>query len=116
MAGALTSAGKAALLDSATTWPPAYLALHNVDAPADGTSELSGGSYARVAANWAAAAGGTKSLSGNHAFSVPAGATVRSVGLWTASTGGTLLGYWDVTDETFGGAGTYTLTSGSITI
>lgn len=116
MAGALTSAGKAALLDASASWPPAYLALHNVNAPTDGTSELSGGTYARVAATWAAASGGTKALSGNHVFNVPAGATVASVAMWTASTGGTLLGYWDVTDETFGGAGTYTLTSGTITI
>lgn len=116
MASALTTAGKNEILDSGANWPPAYLGLHNVDGPTDGTTELSGGSpaYARKSVTWASASGGSKAVSGTVAFDVPAAATVKSVAFWTASSGGTLLGYFDVTDETFTGQGTYTLTSGSV--
>jgi hypothetical protein len=118
MASALTTSGKDEVLDSGANWPPAYLSVHNVDAPTDDTTEPSGGSpaYARKAATWDSASGGSKALSGTYAFDVPAGFTVKSVGFWTASSGGTLLGYFDVTDEAFAGQGTYTLTSGSASL
>lgn len=116
MASALTTSGKNELLDSGSNWPPAFLSVHNTDAPTDNTTEPSGGSpaYARKAASWSAAGSGSKALSGSVIFDIPAGFSVKSVGLWTALTNGTLLGYWDVTDETFAGQGTYSLTSGSV--
>jgi hypothetical protein len=118
MASALTTSGKNELLDSATTWPPAYLSVHNVDAPTDNTSEPSGGSpaYARKAASWSAAGSGSKALSASVTFDIPASFTVKSVGFWTASTNGTLLGYWDVTDEAYSGQGTYQLTAGTVSL
>lgn len=118
MASALTTSGKNELLDSGSNWPPAYLSLHSTDAPSDNTTEPSGGSpaYARKAASWSASSGGSKALSGAVTFDVPAGFTVKSVGFWTAVTAGTLLGYFDVTDEVFGGQGTYQLTSGSVSL
>lgn len=118
MASALTTSGKNDVLDSDAAWPPAYLSLHNTDAPTDNTTEPSGGSpaYARLAATWAAASGGSKALSGTYTFNVPAGFTVKSVGFWTALTNGTLLGYFDVTDEVFAGQGSYQLTSGSVSL
>ena len=116
MASALTTSGKNTLLDSGADWPPAYLAVHNVDAPTDNTSEPSGGSpaYARKAASWSAATSGSKALSASVVFDVPSGFTVKSVGFWTASTNGTLLGYFDVADQAFAGQGTYTLTDGTV--
>lgn len=118
MASALTTSGKNILLDSDANWPPAYASVHNVDAPTDNTTEPSGGSpaYARKAITWSAASSGSKAVSGTLVFDVPAGFTVKSVGLWSALTAGTLYGYFDVTDEAFAGQGTYTLTSGSVAL
>lgn len=64
--------------------------LHSGFPGSTGTDELSGGGYARVAATFAAASGGTRSLSVALNFTVGAGSTVRWVGLWN---GGTFLGY-----------------------
>lgn len=117
MAGALTTAGKDILLDSSASWPPAYASVHNVDAPTDNTTEPSGGSpaYARKALTWAASSSGSKALAATlPVFDVPAGFTVKAVGLWSALTNGTLYGYFDVTDEAFGGQGTYSVTSASV--
>lgn len=118
MASALTTAGKNEVLDSGANWPAAYLSVHSVDAPTDNTTEPSGGSpaYARKAATWAASSAGSKALSGTYAVDVTAGFTVKSVGLWTAITAGTLLGYFDVTDEAFAAQGVYTLTAGSVAL
>lgn len=117
MASVLTTAGKDALLDSAASWPPAYAAAHNVDAPADNTTEPSGGTpaYARKALTWAASSAGSKAVAATlPVFDIPPGFTVKSIGLWTALTNGTLLGYFDVVDEAFTGQGTYTLTAGTV--
>lgn len=119
MASALTTSGKNEVLDSGANWPPAYGGVHNVDAPTDNTTEPSGGSpaYARKALTWAAAGSGSKALAATlPTFDIPAGFTVKSVGLWTASSGGTLLGYFDVTDEAFVGQGTYAVSSGSVSL
>lgn len=119
MASALTTAGKDILLDSSASWPPAYVSVHNLDAPTDNTTEPSGGSpaYARKAATWAASSSGSKALAATlPVFDIPAGFTVKSIGLWSALTAGTLYGYWDVTDEAFAGQGTYTVNSGSVSL
>lgn len=118
MASALTTAGKNEVLDSGSGWPPGFLSVHNVDAPTDNTTEPSGGSpaYARKAATWGAAGSGAKALTGTYQFDVTAGFNVKSVGLWSALTNGTLWGYFDVTDEAFAGQGTYTLTSGQVSL
>lgn len=119
MASALTTDGKNVLLDSGATWPPAYGAVHNVDAPTDDTSEPTGGTpaYARQALTWASAGSGSKALAATlPVFDIPAGFTVKSIGLWTADTGGVLLGYFDVTDEAFSGQGTYTLSAGTVSL
>jgi hypothetical protein len=76
-------------------------------------AEISGGSpaYARKAVAYAAAAVGLADDSTNGAvFDVPAAAVVDAVGTYSASTAGTLYGIDPVTQETFGGQGTYTLT------
>lgn len=118
MASALTTSGKNEILDSGANWPPGFLSLHSVDAPTDNSTEPSGGSpaYARKASSWSAAASGSKALSASVTFDVPAAFTVKAVGLWTAVTAGTLLGYFDVTDEVFAGQGTYQLTSGTVSL
>ena len=59
-----------------------------------GANELTGGSpaYARKAATWAAASGRSKATSASMAFDVPAGTTVRWIGIWDAVTAGNFLG------------------------
>lgn len=73
--------------------------------------EISGGSYARQSVTWNAASAGSKTASNAPVFQVPAGAVVATVRLYTAITGGTEYANYDAVDETYGGAGTYTVTS-----
>jgi len=81
-------------LDESQTNGAKFWSLHSAYS-ATGTSELSGGSYARQAATWAAASGSprTKVSTGSPAasFSVPA-STVAWVGRWDAVTAGNFLG------------------------
>jgi hypothetical protein len=85
-----------------------YLGL--VDA---GGTELTGGSYARLAVTWTAASGGMIRPSADKAFSVPA----CTVGGWRAyghATNATpAYGGGDLTQETFAAPGTYTLLAAS---
>jgi hypothetical protein len=61
---------------------------------ATGANELTGGSpaYARKAVSFGAAAAAAKALSASVTFDIPAAATVRFIGRWTAITAGTFLG------------------------
>ena len=71
-----------------------YLALHTADPTEAGTgTEVSGGSYARQAVAFdAAASGATQNTSAVSFTNMPA-ATVTHVGVWDASTNGNLLFY-----------------------
>jgi hypothetical protein len=95
-----------------------FASLHTADPGATGTNEVTGGSpaYARKAITWNAAASGNLDNNANPVFDVPAGTTVTHVGLWSAVTGGTFYGSFDVTDEAFASQGTYTLTDADISI
>lgn len=84
------------MLDSLNGGSPssviAYASLHTAYS-SSGSSEVSGGSYARQAVTWSSASGGSKaaaSVAGS--FSVPASTTVAFVGLWSALSGGTFGG------------------------
>jgi hypothetical protein len=59
-----------------------------------GTNEVTGGSpaYARKALTWGAAASRSKATTVSAVFDVPAGTTVRWVGIWDALTTGNFLG------------------------
>lgn len=89
-----------------------FASLHSADPGDSGTSEIAGGSpaYARKAITWNAAGSGSMDDSNVPVFDVPAATTVSWVGLWSLVTGGTFYGAANVTDEVFGGQGTYTLT------
>lgn len=117
MANLLTNNAKNVMLDALGT-AATYGSLHNGDPSTTGANEISGGSpaYARKALSWAAASGGSKALQATFpVFDVPA-TTVAYVGMFSAVSGGTYYGHWDVTDEVFAGQGTYTITSGSVSI
>lgn len=99
---ALTSGGSAVDLSSDVT-----------AATVNKLTEVSGGSpaYARAAITLAAAAGGLVDDSTNGAtINVPAAGVVDYVSAHSASTAGTLMAISPVTQETFGGQGTYTVT------
>lgn len=68
----------------------AHMSLHT-DYSASGANEVSGGSYARQATARDASSGGEATLTATESFSVPA-TTVRWVGWWSASSGGTFYG------------------------
>jgi hypothetical protein len=77
-----------------------------------GGTELTGGSYARLAVTWTAASNGTVRPTANLTFDVPAG----TVGGWrgySALSSGTDYGGQTLTTETFAEAGQYTLLAAS---
>ena len=97
---------------NALTAAGTYIALYN-GAPGSGGTEISGGSYARVAtggAGWTTASAG--SATGNAVtINVPAGATISYFAVFAAVSGGSyLFGAALASSETYGSAGTYTLT------
>lgn len=96
----------------------AYLSLHTDVVGSGSGGEVTGGSpaYARKAVTWNAASGGSKAISGTAVFDVPSGTTIRRVGLFSAVTAGTYFGDADITDETYGGQGTYTVTAATISV
>lgn len=110
-----SAAAKNAMLDAFGA-QASYLSLHTGNPGSTGASEVSGGSpaYARKSVTWSAASGGSKALSNAPLFDVPASTTITHVGVWSAVSGGTFLGYIDTTDETFAAQGTYQVTSGTV--
>lgn len=69
-----------------------YCSLHTGDPGTTGGFELSGGSpaYARVSLTWTPGTNGTNTA--NATFNIPANVTITYAALWTAQTGGTMLG------------------------
>lgn len=114
---ALTNAAKHVMLDQLAT-VAVWASLHTADPGLTGANEVTGGSpaYARKAITWNAAASGALDNNANPVFDVPASTTVTHFGLWSAATNGTFYGGGDLTDETFAGQGTYTLTDADITL
>ncbi len=102
-----------------------YISLHTADPGTTGANEVTGGSpaYARKAATWGTAASGSRALSSAVVFDVPAGVSITHFGLWSAATSGNFQAGDALRDasnnavtETFGGQGTYTLTTATLTV
>lgn len=96
----LTTAGKNAAADgvaAVVTHIGAYTDL--------GSTEVSGGSYARQAITWTAASGGVRDNNAQLSIPIPAGTTVPVVSLHSASTAGTLHG-WSQIGSTLRGVAT----------
>lgn len=92
-----------------------HVSLHTAEPDANGSSEVTGGTYARKAISWAAASAGTSASSAEVVFDVPTGTTITHLGYWSASTAGTFYGSRALdTSQTFSSAGTYTLATGNI--
>ena len=113
MATTITTAGKNLMLTTCKA-TIAYAALLT-----SGDVEATGGNpaYARKAITFADAANGAMALNGTlPVFDVPAGFTVGKVAYYSALTSGTQYAVDVVTSEAFAAQGTYTLTSGTITL
>ena len=106
----LTVATRNAMLNALTI---THASLHTADPGTTGINEVAGGTYARQAVTFAAASNGSRAMSNQPVFNVPASTTVAWVGLWNNTT---FLGSVDATDEVYANAGTYTITSASISV
>lgn len=83
-----------------------YISAHTGNPSTSGANEVSGGSYARQQTTWGAASNGSRVGSQVH-IPIASGTTVTYWGLWTASTGGTFKGAWQLSSsEAFGADGT----------
>lgn len=71
-----------------------YLSLHSATPGQTGTSEVSGGSYARQALTFGSASGGLEASTNSQTFTnLPVEASgMPFFGIWTAATAGTYLG------------------------
>lgn len=111
-----TTYAKNAMLDRAAGTPKGfgemalYVSAHTADPGDTGTNEVTGGSYARKSITWNAPSGGSIDSSNQPVLDIPSGTTVTHIGLFDASTSGNFVASANVTDETFGSDGTYTIT------
>jgi hypothetical protein len=72
---------------SSTGW--GFVSLHTADPTTTGGSEVTGGTYVRVAVTWNAAAAGAVTNSNALSINLPATTTAAYFGIWSASTAGT---------------------------
>lgn len=109
---ALTTATRDAVMDgTAIATLCTHASLHTADPGSTGTSEVAGGSYARLAITWSAASAGSKTLTAAVTIQVPAGTTITHFGLWSAISVGTFRGGAALAaSQTYATAGTYDLT------
>jgi hypothetical protein len=101
---------------STTGW--SYVSLHTADPGTTGASEVTGGTYARVAVTWNAASGGSVSNSGALSINLPASTTASYFGVWAASSAGTYYigGALSPSVTTGASAGVITIASGSLSV
>lgn len=106
---ALNNAALAVMLN-ALDGVVSHVSAHTALPDASGSNEVTGGSYARQAISFTAATAGNLDSSNQPVIPIPAATTITHLGLWSALTLGTFYGSIDITDETFGSAGNYTVT------
>lgn len=99
--------------------PPAtvYLSLHSADPGETGTSEISGGGYARQAISWNAPSAGSMTNSADINFTNMPAVTVTHVAIWDASTAGNVLWSGALTAAKTTNAGdTFRIAAGNLTV
>jgi len=101
---------------STTGW--AYVSLHTADPGTTGASEVTGGTYARVAVSWNAASSGSVTQSGALSINLPASTTASYFGVWSASSSGTYYigGALSPSITTGTSAGVVTIAAGSLSV
>ena len=93
----------------------AYVSLHTDNPSTNGANEVTGGTYSRESAAWAAADNGSIENGSPIVFDVPATTTIRFLGYWSAATSGTFYGSRALdADQTYATAGTYTIAAGNV--
>ncbi|HEX7050016.1 MAG TPA: hypothetical protein VF188_07350 [Longimicrobiales bacterium] len=94
-----------------------YVSLHTADPGETGASEVSGGSYARQAGSFAAAAAGATSNDADLEWANMPAATITHVGIWDAATAGNFL--WGgalATSKTVNAGDTFRVAAGSLDV
>jgi len=99
-----------------------YISLHTASPTDAGTgTEVSGGSYARVASSFPTASGTSGSVASDADATFPTATAgwgvVGWVGLWDASTGGNMI-YWSAleADKTIDSGDIFKISSGNLTV
>ena len=101
---------------STTGW--SYVSLHTADPTTTGGSEVTGGTYARVAVTWNSPSSGSVTNSGALSINLPASTTASYFGVWSASTSGTYYigGALSPSITTGASAGVVTIAAGSLSV
>jgi len=101
---------------STTGW--SYVSLHTADPGTTGASEVTGGTYARVAVTWNSPSGGAVTNNGALSINLPASTTASYFGVWSATTSGTYYigGALSPSVTTGASAGVITIASGSLSV
>jgi hypothetical protein len=99
-----------------TGW--AYCSLHSADPGTTGASEITGGTYARVAVTWGTPASSVVANTNALSINIPATTTAAYFGIWSALTVGTYyIGGALASSVTTGStAGVITIAIGAITV
>ena len=111
----------ATLRNTSYTSPAAvYVSLHTADPTDAGTgTEVSGGSYARKSATFAAPSNGVSASSADVTFDQATGSwgTITHIGIWDALTTGNLLYHTPLTtSKTIDSGDIFKIASGSLTV
>lgn len=95
-----------------------FVSLHTADPGTTGASEVTGGTYARVAVTWGAPSAGAVANSNALTINLPASTTAAYFGIWSASTVGTYYigGALSPTVTTGASAGTVTIAIGGLSV
>lgn len=87
-----------------------WISAHTGDPSTTGANEVTGGSYAREQTTWGSAANGDQTGT-QVSIDIPASTTVTHWGIWSASSGGTFRGGFEISpSEGFGSAGVLNVT------
>lgn len=94
-----------------------YVSLHNGSPGEDGSNEVTGGSYIRKAASFAAAAAGACSTDAQLEWTNMPACTVDYVGIWDAESSGNFLwGGATTASKTVNAGDTFRIASGDLTV
>jgi len=101
---------------STTGW--GYVSLHTADPTTTGGSEVTGGTYARVAVTWNTPSSGSVTNSNALSINLPASTTASYFGVWSASSSGTYYigGALSPSITTGATAGVVSISAGSLSV
>lgn len=114
-----TDIGNYAVTGSAPTamTTPMKISLHTGDPQTTGSSEASGGSYARQTAAYASASGGQNALTATLNFTSMPASTITHIGIWdSAGTPKFRLGSALAASKTLASGDTLSLTAATLTV